>query len=152
MKLQEPQTLKKLAEFLDCEFAGDPAHIITGLNEIHRVEEGDVVFVDHPKYYEKALKSNATTILIDKEVDCPEGKALLISKQPFDDFNRLLRHFSPTQHFTGPIGERTVIAESAHIYPNVTLGNDVRIGENVIIYPGLVIMNSTIIEENVIIG
>lgn len=152
MKLQEPKTLKELAEFLNCEFSGDPAHIITGLNEIHRVEEGDVVFVDHQKYYDKALNSNATTILIDKKVDCPEGKGLLISDHPFDDFNRLTKHFRPRRYFSGPIGEGTKIAESAQIYNNVTIGNDVVIGENVVIYPGVVIMDRTIIDENVIIG
>jgi UDP-3-O-[3-hydroxymyristoyl] glucosamine N-acyltransferase len=28
-----------------------------GMNEIHVVEKGDIVFVDHPKYYTKALNS-----------------------------------------------------------------------------------------------
>jgi UDP-3-O-[3-hydroxymyristoyl] glucosamine N-acyltransferase len=152
MKLQEPKTLKALAEFLNCEFVGDPAHQITGLNEIHRVEDGDVVFVDHPKYYDKALKSKATTILIDKEVECPEGKGLLISKFPFDDFNRLTKHFRPTLFMHGAVGESSHIADSAQIYPNVTIGNNVRIGENVLIYPGVVVMDYTIIEDNVIIG
>jgi UDP-3-O-[3-hydroxymyristoyl] glucosamine N-acyltransferase len=43
------------------------------MNEIHVVEKGDIVFVDHPKYYTKAF-SAATVILINKKVDCPEGK------------------------------------------------------------------------------
>ncbi|RYM36004.1 UDP-3-O-(3-hydroxymyristoyl)glucosamine N-acyltransferase [Brumimicrobium glaciale] len=152
MKLQEPKTLKEIAEFLNCEFSGDPAHLITGLNEIHRVVEGDAVFVDHPKYYDKAIKSKATTILIDKEVDCPDGKGLLISKHPFDDFNKLTKHFKPVHFMSGPIGEDSQIADSAMIYPNVTIGNNVTIGENVLIYPGVVIMDRTIIEDNVIIG
>ena len=152
MKLKEPKTLKEVAEFLNCEFAGDPAHIITGFNEIHRVVEGDVVFVDHPKYYDKALKSAATTILIDKEVECPEGKGLLISKHPFDDFNKLTNHHRPIRITTNPVGENCHIADSAQIYPNVTIGNDVTIGENVLIYPGVVIMDRTIIEDNVVIG
>ncbi|HLV40770.1 MAG TPA: LpxD N-terminal domain-containing protein [Brumimicrobium sp.] len=152
MKLQQSKTLKEIAEFLNCEFVGDSNHLITGLNEIHRVEAGDVVFVDHPKYYDKALRSNATTILIDKEVECPEGKGLLVSKQPFDDFNRLTKHFKPMQFLSATIGENTSIADSAQIYPNVTIGNNVIIGENVIIYPGVVIMDYTIIEDNVFIG
>jgi UDP-3-O-[3-hydroxymyristoyl] glucosamine N-acyltransferase len=67
------------------------------MNEIHVVTEGDIVFVDHPKYYEKALNSKATVILINKNVDCPEGKALLISDNPFSDFNLLTTHFKPFQ-------------------------------------------------------
>jgi len=152
MKLQEPKTLKEIAEFLNCDFVGDPTLTVEGLNEIHRVVAGDIVFVDHPKYYDKALQSNATTILIDKKVDCPDGKGLLISNHPFDDFNKLTKHFRPTVYSSSPIGMRTTIAESAQVYPNVTIGNDVKIGENVVIYPGVVIMDRTIIEDNVIIG
>jgi UDP-3-O-[3-hydroxymyristoyl] glucosamine N-acyltransferase len=37
------------------------------MNEIHVVEQGDIVFVDHPKYYDMALNSAATTILINKK-------------------------------------------------------------------------------------
>lgn len=152
MKLKQSKTLKEIAEFLECSFVGDPDHVITGLNEIHRVEAGDIVFVDHPKYYDKALNSNATTILIDKEVECPEGKGLLVSAHPFDDFNKLTKHFRPTQFLSNAVGEHTKIAASAKIYPNVTIGNNVIIGENVTLYPGVVIMDYTIIEENVIIG
>jgi UDP-3-O-[3-hydroxymyristoyl] glucosamine N-acyltransferase len=152
MKLNKPHTLKEIAEIIGCTFVGDENHVITGINEIHRVEAGDIVFVDHPKYYDKALKSAATTILIDKEVDCPEGKGLLISTAPFDDFNKLTRYFRPTRPFHQPIGEDTKIADSATIYPNVSIGNNVIVGENVVLYPGVVLMDHTTIEDNVIIG
>ena len=68
MKLTSPFKLKDIAALINCEFEGDANHIIKGLNEIHKVEEGDIVFVDHPKYYDKALNSKATTILINKKV------------------------------------------------------------------------------------
>jgi UDP-3-O-[3-hydroxymyristoyl] glucosamine N-acyltransferase len=152
MKLIEPTTLKEIAEFLGCSFEGNPDHKITGLNEIHRVESGDIVFVDHPKYYDKAIKSAATTILIDKKVDFPEGKGLLISKQPFEDFNKLTRKYEPRKNLTSNLGENTFVSETAIIYPNVVIGNDVTIGDNVILYPGVVLMDRTIIEENVVIG
>lgn len=152
MKLTEAQTLKSIASFLGCEFVGDENHLITGLNEIHRVESGDIVFVDHPKYYDKALKSAATTILIDKKVEVPEGKALLISEQPFDDYNKLTKHFCPIEHSEENIGKKSTISPSAVIYPNVFIGNNVQIGAHTIVYPGVAIMDRTIIEDHVIIG
>ena len=93
MKFTPPKKLKDLAGLIRAKFIGDPNILITGMNEIHRVEPGDMVFVDSPKYYDKALNSEATVILIDKEVDCPEGKALLISNDPFRDFNKLIDTF-----------------------------------------------------------
>ena len=43
---------------------GNRSNLITGINEIHSVEKGNVSFVDSPKYYDKALSSEATIILI----------------------------------------------------------------------------------------
>lgn len=152
MRLPAVKTLKEIADFLGCSFVGNPNHLISGLNEIHRVEKGDLAFVDHPKYYDKALNSAATTILINKEVDFPEGKGIIISEKPFDDFNKLTKHFCPINPILNNVGEGTKIAATAVIYPNVTIGNDVEIGEYTTIYPGAVILDRTIIGSRVIIG
>ena len=150
MKLPKAYTLKEISELLACEFVGNPSQIVTGINEIHMVEAGDIVFVDHPKYYEKALKSAATTIIIDKIVPCPEGKALLISKKPFDSYNWLTQHFSPLSTPAEQVNQ--FIEESTVIYPNVFIGKNVRIGKNTRIYSGVSILDNTEIGDNVVIG
>ncbi|MGV3631605.1 MAG: LpxD N-terminal domain-containing protein [Bacteroidota bacterium] len=152
MKLPKGLKLSEAAAFLGCEFVGDADHLVTGINEIHMVEPGDLVFVDHPKYYDKALNSAATTILIDKKVDCPEGKGLLVSAAPFDDFNKLTRHYDPVILQSTDRGVNTHIDASAFIYPGVFIGNKVTIEKNVIIYPNAVIMDNTIIREGAKIG
>lgn len=152
MKIEGAYTVKQIADIIGCQFVGDENHLVTGINEIHKVIIGDLVFVDHPKYYDKALKSAATTILIDKEVDCPKGKALIISSAPFDDFNKLTRHFCPLIEQNEMIGRNTKIDPSAVIYPNVFIGNNVIIGKNSRIMPGAVILDRTIIGDNVLIG
>lgn len=152
MKLKNPLKLSEAAAILSIEFVGNPDHLIVGLNEIHMVETGDLVFVDHPKYYEKALNSAATTILIDKKVTCPEGKGLLISEFPFDDYNKLTRKFSPYIKQSNMTGEDCEIDDSAHLHPNVFIGHRVKIGKNVLIHAGASIQDDTVIEDNVIIG
>jgi UDP-3-O-[3-hydroxymyristoyl] glucosamine N-acyltransferase len=151
LKLKHAITLKEAAELLSCSFVGNPEHLILGLNEIHVVEEGDAVFVDHPKYYSKALQSKATTIIIDKEVECPEGKGLLVSSTPFDDFNFLTRQFSPFKQWVNQIGENFKVGENTIIHPNVTIGHDVSIGDNCMIHSGAVIGDNTLIGNNVIV-
>lgn len=152
MVLDRTYTLEEVAKFLGCNFVGDPNHEITGINEIHKVVPGDIVFVDHPKYYNKALESAATTILINKEVDCPEGKGLLISETPFDDFNKLTKHHMPSKPWTSAQGDNYVCGETTHIYPNVSIGHNVQIGEGCIIHAGAVLCDNTIIGDNVVIG
>lgn len=152
MKLNRPHTVKEIAEMIDCSFLGDDSHQVKGLNEIHQVAEGDLVFVDHSKYYSKALNSAATTILIDKEVECPAGKALIISKTPFDDYNKLTRHFSPFIPQIKSVGENTRIDSSAIIYPNVFIGHNCTLDKDVVVYAGAVIGDNCILEEGVVIG
>ena len=150
MKLERTYTLEEICKLIDCKYIGQANHGITGINEIHVVVPGDIVFVDHPKYYNKALASAATTIIIDKEVECPEGKALILSDKPFDTFNFLTNHFKPLR--SPHSQENQFIHPSAIIYPNVFIGNNVKIGKNCRIFPGVSIMDNTTIGDNVIIG
>jgi UDP-3-O-[3-hydroxymyristoyl] glucosamine N-acyltransferase len=151
MKFKNPQTLQQIAKLIDTAFIGDQNFEILGINEIHVVEKGDIVFVDHPKYYDKALNSAATTILINKKVDCPVGKALLISEDPFRDFNKITKYFNPFIASKVSISESAIIGENTIIQPNVFIGNNVTIGKNCIIHPNVTIYDNTFIGNNVTI-
>jgi len=151
MKFPKVFPLQEIADLLECQFVGDKDFPVHGMNEIHVVEPGDIVFVDHPKYYDKALQSAATVVLINKEVDCPEGKALLISDDPFRDFNRLTRHFKPFRFSNVAISESAQIGEGTMIQPNTFIGNYVKIGQNCTIHSNVSIYDHTIIGDNVII-
>jgi UDP-3-O-[3-hydroxymyristoyl] glucosamine N-acyltransferase len=151
MKFPKTYTLKEIAEITNTKFIGDPDFPVKGINEIHVVEQGDVVFVDHPKYYDKALQSNATVVLINKEVTCPEGKALLISDDPFRDFNKLSTYFKPFQKANNSIATNSKIGKNTVIQPNVFIGNNVTIGDNCVIHPNVVLYDNTVIGNNVTI-
>lgn len=151
MKFGRTHSLKEIAEIISCKYVGDDNFPVLGMNEIHVVEYGDIVFVDHPKYYDKALQSKATIVLINKEVDCPEGKALLISDDPFRDFNKLTKHFKPFQSSNIAIAENAQIGEGTIIQPNCFIGNNVVIGKNCLIHANVTIYDNTIIGDNVII-
>lgn len=151
MQLNPTYTLKQIAQIIGAEFVGDENFIISGLNEIHKVQKGDLTFVDHPKYYAKALNSNATTILINKKVDCPQGKALLISNDPFSDYVQLVRKFRPFEKSTEIISKKAVIGEGTLIQPGAFIGNNVIIGKNCLIHANVSIYDHCIIGDNVII-
>ena len=151
MKFSKVQALKEIAEIIGCQYIGADDFPVYGMNEIHVVEPGDIVFVDHHKYYDKALQSAATIVLINKEVDCPEGKALLISDDPFRDFNTLTKHFRPFQPTDKAISVSAIIGEGTFIQPNCFIGNHVKIGSNCIIHSNVTIYDGCIIGDNVII-
>lgn len=151
MKFPTPHSLEKIANIIGSDYVGDANFPVLGMNEIHVVQPGDIVFVDHPKYYDKALTSAATVILINKQVTCPEGKALLISDDPFRDFNKLTQHFKPFKSANSAISETAKIGEGTIIQPNVFIGNNVEIGENCLIYSNVCIYDNTRIGNNVTI-
>jgi UDP-3-O-[3-hydroxymyristoyl] glucosamine N-acyltransferase len=151
MKFPKIQTLKQIAEIINSNYVGADDFPVHGMNEIHVVEPGDIVFVDHPKYYDKALQSAATIVLINKEVECPAGKALLISDDPFRDFNKLTTHFKPFQASNSAISDSAKIGKGTIIQPNCFIGNHVQIGVNCLIHPNVTIYDHCIIGNNVII-
>jgi len=158
MKFPRIYTLKEISELIDSEYIGDDTFSVFGMNEIHVVEQGDIVFVDHPKYYDKALNSEATVVLINKKVQCPKGKALLISDDPFRDFNKLSTYFNPFQSAkksvanSSNIGINTIIQPNVFIGNNVTIGNNCRIHSNVSIYDNCTIGNNVIVHAGTILG
>jgi UDP-3-O-[3-hydroxymyristoyl] glucosamine N-acyltransferase len=152
MKFPSPVSVGVLAELISAEIVGNTAGHATGINEIHKVEEGDVVFVDHPKYYDKCINSAATFIIINKKVDVvPDGKALLVHDQPFEAYLEIVRHYRPFRPHTSIKSESAVIGHSSYLAPNVFIGNDVIIGEHCVIHPNVTILDNCIIGDHVII-
>jgi UDP-3-O-[3-hydroxymyristoyl] glucosamine N-acyltransferase len=151
MNFPRKYSLKEIAALLNAKFDGDPDFEITGINEIHMVNPGDLTFVDHPKYYDKALNSKATTILINKEVERPEGKALIISEDPFRDYVWLAKHFRPFEACSAAISPTAEIGAGTVIQPGAFIGNHVKIGTNCLIHSNVSIYDHTEIGNDVII-
>jgi UDP-3-O-[3-hydroxymyristoyl] glucosamine N-acyltransferase len=159
MKFPQPVSIQWIAELINAETSGNTASQAYGINEIHTVEEGDLCFVDHPKYYDTCLKSAATHIIINtKDVVIPEGKNLLVVKEPFEAYLRIVNHFRPFQATKKLQDENAVIGERTVIMPNVFIGKDVKIGNDCIIHPNVSLMdyteigNSVIIQSGTVIG
>ena len=151
MKLKPPVKITDIADLINAKCLGNTSMMVTGINEIHKVERGDLTFVDHPKYYNRALHSAADIILIDKEVEIPEGKAILLSDDPFRDYNFLTQKFAPFKPAEIAIAKEAVIGEGTIIQPNVFIGHNVKIGNNCLVHANVTIGNDTIIGNNVII-
>lgn len=151
MKFPSPVSIKWLAEFTNATVVGNEEGMATGINEIHKVTPGDLVFVDHPKYYDKCIQSDASFIIINKVVDVPLGKALLVVDEPFETYCKIVNHFRPFEPSNKMISDSAEIGEGTFVYPSVFIGNHVKIGKNCIIYPNVTILDHCIIGNNVVI-
>ncbi len=149
MKFEKAVDIKDLAARIGAEIKGDTTLSITGINEIHKVEPGDVVFVDHEKYYEKVINSKASAIIIDKEVPFPEGKALLICDEPFFAYNQLAKEMNPVVPLQSAISSDLKVGEGTIIEKGAFIASNVVIGKNCHIHAGAYIGKDTVIGDEV---
>jgi len=157
MDFKEKISVVALAAKYQCALIGSSENLAIGINEIHRVREGDITFVDVAKYYSKALNSNASIILIDKETECPDGKTLLVHNNPFELYEQIVNdHFkhspilkSQSEHNFDP---STIIEPNTVIAPNVKIGKQCYIQSHVYIAQDTIIGDHVTIQANCSIG
>ena len=153
MRLPTPVLASAFAKTCHADLHGEDRHI-HGVNEIHRVEPGDLTFVDHPKYYRKTLDSKATVILIDRlpEGGAPFGKTLLVHPDPFVAYDALVRSYRPPYVLHETIAQSANIHPSAVIEPGAVVGDKVVIGANTRVEANAVIYGPCRIGERCRIG
>jgi UDP-3-O-[3-hydroxymyristoyl] glucosamine N-acyltransferase len=151
MHFDKPVPLTRIAELIKAELIGNTTALATGINEIHKVEKGDLVFVDHPKYYDTCINSAASFIIINKRTDFPEGKALLVTDNPFEAYQTIVNHFRPFSPSMKMVSDSAIIGEGTTIMPNVYIGNHVTIGRNCVIFPNVSILDHCQVGDDVII-
>lgn len=151
MTFEQPVSVQWVADFIGAKLIGNTANMAIGINEIHKVSHGDVSFVDFEKYFNACLTSAATIIIINKEVDCPEGKTLLIHDDPFSAYIKIVTKFRPFQSAEKMVNDTSTIGEGTILQPSVFVGNNVIIGKNCIIHPNVTIYDHSVIGDNVII-
>ncbi|MBU6341489.1 MAG: UDP-3-O-(3-hydroxymyristoyl)glucosamine N-acyltransferase [Bacteroidetes bacterium] len=152
MTFPEPIPVRTLAAQFNAQLLGDETLMATGINEIHKVQPGDIAFSDVKKYFEKTLNSAATIILLNEAVECPPGKAILVVEKPFEVYDSIVRQYRPFQPILSPVHHAADIHPSVIIEPGVVIAHPVKIGANAYIQANAYIGPYTYIGENVIIG
>jgi UDP-3-O-[3-hydroxymyristoyl] glucosamine N-acyltransferase len=158
MDFKQSLSIKDVAQWIGAELIGDAELMLSGINEIHKVREGDITFVDHPKYFQASLHSAASAIIVPSKMDCPEGKVLLVVDTPFTAYESIVQRFrSIIPIVEGEKEERhidptAIIEEGAIIGPHVSIGKHTHIQAGAIIRPYTTIGDRVVIHSGAIIG
>src|SRR4030043_2289869 len=164
--------LKELAQWVDGTVVGDGEIEISGVAAIEEAREGEITFIANPKYLRKLRDTNASAIVVSKEVT-QANKPLLCVTHPQLAFAKILTLFfekpyqpkgidphawiSPTAKLGKDltlypfvyIGDRCSIADRVTLYPGVYVGGDSIIGEDSILYSHVSIYSGTVIGKRV---
>ncbi|MEZ4931880.1 MAG: LpxD N-terminal domain-containing protein [Saprospiraceae bacterium] len=151
MKFPQPIPILDIAEKIEAQLIGNASLQATGINELHKVEKGDITFVDAKKYFKKSLESAASIIIINEVVECPAGKALLVCDNPFDAYDGLVRKYRPLRPLSSQIAESAFVHPSTVIEPGVIIGHQAVIGKNCYIQANAYIGDFTHIGDHVTI-
>lgn len=152
MHLPHGIPVTEIAALINAEVIGHADTIVTGINEIHMVEKGDLTFVDHPKYYDKALHSHASVVLINTKDHPTRGKTLLYLEDPFSGYVSLVKKFRPFIPATAMVSDTAEIGEGTIIQPGAFIGNHVKIGSDCLIHSNVSINDHCIVGDRVIIN
>lgn len=151
MKFPHPIPVIDIARRFGARLIGDKTISVTGINEIHKVEPGDITFSDIQKYFKKSLESDATVIILNETAECPDGKAILICEKPFDVYESLVSEHRPFLPLSTSIDPSARIDPTAILEPNVVIGPNVTIGAHTHIQANVVIRDYCTIGDRVII-
>jgi len=149
MQFPSPVSATWIADFINAKISGDENSLAAGINEIHKVKSGDIVFVDHPKYYDACLNSAATFIIINADKEVPKGKTLFVVEDPFEAYLKIVNQFKPFSASEKMISDSTSVGRNSVIMPNVFLGNNVIVGDNCVIHPNVTIYDDCVIGNSV---
>ncbi len=149
------QTLKKLSNLTQAQLIGDPDYIITGVDDLAHASSSDASFLANPLYRPLLKTTHAGVICIDPSTPQIEGKNYLVSENPSETFQQIVKHFSisekTTSGFQG-IHPAAVIHPTAQIGPNVTIGPCSVVDAHCIIEEGTVLAPSVILGAGVKVG
>ncbi|GIV31706.1 MAG: UDP-3-O-(3-hydroxymyristoyl)glucosamine N-acyltransferase [Saprospiraceae bacterium] len=151
MKFPQPLRAADVARSIGARLIGDPDTLLTGINEYHKVQPGDITFADNEKYFARSLQSAATAIILPVAIEAPPGKIIMVCDQPWQAYDSLVRQYRPFNPLSATISDSAVVHPAAIVEPGVIIGHQVHIGAYSYIQAGTYIGDFTLIGQHVII-
>src|SRR4029078_4601653 len=165
------------AMMINGKIEGNANTTVDSFGKIEEAVSGQLSFLANPKYEEYLYSTHASIIIINNTQELKQSISATLIRVPdaYTAFATLLDKYQQIQNqqlsgiqqpvyidatarigeqvFIGAfayIGENSIIANGAKIFPNAYIGNNVIVGENSIIYPGVKIYHHCIVGKNVV--
>lgn len=165
------KTLKEITAFIGGELSGDGAVSVNAVNGILEAKEGELAFIATSKDAELISSTNASCVIVPKDVKGSFNKPLIKVDQPSVALSKIMEFVNPDSiphpkgiHKTAVISESAVLGKNVSVGPYAVIGDKVSIGDNTVIYPfsyigkrskvgsGCVIYPHVTVRESIIIG
>ena len=138
--------LADLAELVGGRVEGDPDRTVESVRTLEAAGPRDLSFLNHPRYREQALASQAGALLVAANLASEDfGRPLLVVDDTAYALSVLLNRLHPVEipepgvHPTAVIEPGCEVDPSAHIGPYAVIGSGTRIGARAAIHPHVVV-------------
>ena len=117
-------TLSHIARAIDAHLEGPGDLVLRGVEALERAGPDRISFVAGPRFRDSARASRAGALLVAEDWEAtPGGPALLRHPQPNLAFGRVVELFAPPERSFAPgVHPSAVVAASARLAPDVTVG------------------------------
>jgi len=145
------------------EIVGDEALELREVAKIEEAGEGDLTFLANPRYRKFVETTKASAILVSKSFDVRTVRralplTYLLVQDPYISFLHVLQKFHPPVeallkgiHSTAVIAKSATLGENPSVGAHVVIGEQCRIGANVRIHPGTVIGDGVALGDDVLL-
>jgi UDP-3-O-[3-hydroxymyristoyl] glucosamine N-acyltransferase len=136
--------LGDIARKLNCELQGNPDTEILRITGIDEATIGDLTFVSNPRYLPKLKVTRASAVIV-AEDSPPLTHQTLRTDNPYLAFARAIELFysAPTRpsgiHSTAVIAPSAQIGSNPSIGPFVVIDDEVSVGDNAVLHPHVTI-------------
>jgi UDP-3-O-[3-hydroxymyristoyl] glucosamine N-acyltransferase len=136
--------LSEIAKALGCTLAGDGEIEISGVAGLEEAGPTHLTFISNPRYLPLVKTARAAAIIVGREADRP-GVPALVSENPYLDFARALELFyqpprpEPGIHPTAVIAPTARLGSEASVGPYAVVGENVRIGDRALLHGHVVL-------------
>jgi UDP-3-O-[3-hydroxymyristoyl] glucosamine N-acyltransferase len=145
------KTVLELAALVNGRIEGDEKTLIKGVASLESARPGDIVFVDHRKYFESALESEASAIIGPADLNS-DKKTLILVNHPKLAFAKIVAEINPRPALSKKIDPTAIVDPTAILPSDITIGPYSIIGRGSKIGAGTAIGAGCTIGEDVEIG
>ena len=145
-------TLKQIAELTGGEVVGDGEVAVSRVAPIRDAQPGDITFIHNEKYVPFARETKASAIIVSPELRSLGGN-LIVARNPYLAFAKTVAALmaKPMRHGEG-IHPTAVVANSARLGRDVSLGPHAVVEDDAVIGDRVVILASAYVGHGAVVG
>ena len=144
-------SLGEIVDLVGGEFAGDRTRSIATVAPLAQANGDQLTFLSNRKYAAELAATKAGAILVPKKLEGADPRWIRVD-DPYFAFAKIMTRWFSNRPMPKGISPKAVVAGSAKLGDNVTLGHFTVIGENVVVGNNVTIFQNVSIEAGSVIG